>query len=86
MNTTRPEWVLKLAAQLLREYSERLSNDGCNDMDLPSYVPEAELAEAISKSEQLPIADAKACTGLNHFVADAMANLLWSDAGEGKGE
>lgn len=74
-----PEWMARLAADMLREYSERLTNDGCNAYDVPEWVPRDELVAAIEdwdgndkddpeKSEHL--------TGSNWCVAAAVAHAL----------
>jgi hypothetical protein len=37
--TPEQKALLQLAADFLSEYSDRLSNDGCNDWKWPAFVP-----------------------------------------------
>lgn len=68
-------WIRRLAADLLREYSERLSNDGCNDFDVPSYVPVKEL-KRLCREWDKHNDDADVLVGYNWAVADAVAHHL----------
>ena len=50
-----PAWVARLAAELLREYKDRLSNDGCNDYDVPDWVPMDELLDLAALWNRGPV-------------------------------
>ncbi len=45
-----PKWMLRLIAEFLREYSERLGNDGCNDWEPPAWLDLKQL-EAVAKEQ-----------------------------------
>ncbi len=70
-----PKWLNKLAAELLREYSERLSNDGCNDYDIPEYVDRDELNKLVNEYHNEPDGS-ESLSGYNWAVVDAVARAL----------
>lgn len=68
-------WVLRLAAEMLSDYSDRLSNDGCNDYDAPSWVPKNELRRLIRELES-DYDETDGLEGYNWAVADAIAERI----------
>lgn len=75
---TIPDWMARLAADLLREYSDRLSNDGCNDYDVPEYVDRKELVallDAWDGDDEEPDKASDLC-GYNWAVVGAVAHAL----------
>ncbi len=71
----KPAWLNRLAAELLREYSERLSDDECNDYGVPDYVNVGELKEMVNRYHNEP-EDVDSLTGYNWAVVDAVAHAL----------
>ncbi len=80
---TGEKWMLRLAAMFLEEYSERLSNDGCNDFEVPKYVPAGALVKMIQAHTEGYAAedDAAAVVNRNEFVAGALAAALAARGG-----
>lgn len=70
-----PVWCTRLAVEFLEKYSERLGNDGCNDFDVPPYVPLTELKAALQDADPNN-KDAVDGYRYNYSVVDAVAHLL----------
>lgn len=70
-------WIVKLAAELLDEYADRLGNDGCNDYVVPDYVPLKELWAALKEwNDADSDEDNDGLEELNWAVVRAVANEL----------
>lgn len=76
---TIPEWAARLAMQFLSEYSDRLSNDGCNDFTVPDFVPKDKLITAIQEANACSEADAKPLCGYNWAVVSAVETVIKSN-------
>ena len=74
-------WILRLAATMLNEYSERLGNDGCNDFDLPEGISQKQIIQLVERFHPDCCGggsddDAEGVAGNNWGVADALAEYL----------
>jgi len=80
-NVTIPKWLARLACDFLRDHEERLGCDGCNDYDLPEWVPSGELVREIAKLNHESEEDAVCSLGFNTSVCGAVASMLGTAAG-----
>lgn len=69
-----PEWAAKLAVSFLEELNERFGSDGCNDYDVPKWVPRKELHKAIAKGNGGEYSDG--LDGYNHAVCGAVQTVI----------
>ena len=65
--------INKLAAEFLRDYSERLGNDGCNDWEWPKWVPKSMHKELLPEHY---VKDFGTKHPMNFIVVDRLAALL----------
>lgn len=71
-----PEWAARLAAEFLEAYSERLGSDGCNDYDVPEWVPMPELLAAMRAADPNDEDIDESCAGYNFIVVGAVVHAL----------
>ena len=70
-----------LGVRLPPDHEERLGCDGCNDYDLPEWVPSGELVREIAKLNHESEEDAVCSLGFNTSVCGAVASMLGTAAG-----
>ena len=74
-------WILRLAATMLDEYSERLENDGCNDFYPPEGISQKQIVVLVKDFHPDSVGgwdddDAEGIAGNNWGVVDALAEYL----------
>ncbi len=70
---------LTLVAEMLNDYADRLSNDGCNDMELPDTPENRELS--LPDGETVPHLYRGKVLAMNNVVARKLAEKAQADAG-----
>jgi hypothetical protein len=72
---TDDKWI-RLAAEFLRDYANRLGNDGCNDYTWPDWIDHETKIDILASQIDADDIECQMEVTYNWMVADGLAKLL----------